>query len=315
MLLGSIRVACVAVFVGRASLAHAQARIAIPVSTRGAVTAGVIHLEGFLYRPRGTGPFPVVVLNHGSAGGSPKESLPAPRLAEYFVRHNMVVVVPMRRGRGRSEGVSLESEDRNCDPTSWRPGLDAAFADLTASIDYARHVAGVDSTRVLLAGVSRGGFLSVAYAARGVRRSSIAGVVNLVGAWVAQRDDRCPRDFNAISFAEFGREVTVPMLWLYTDNDPFNASASIEEYARVFRAAGGKVRFVMFRTVPVNGHALPDYPELWRDTTDAYLTSIGLARPDKGGGAVRPANPPEVSGSIPYVHVEMCRPWCAQTRP
>ena len=273
-----VRIAFVATLLVGASVAGAQARVTIPVPTRVGGTARALQLEGFLYRPRGTGPFPVVVLNHGSAAGAPKESWPAARLAEYFVQHNMVVVVPMRRGRGHSEGVSLESEERNCDPTSWRPGLDAAFADLTAAIDYARHVAGVDSTRVLLAGVSRGGFLSVAYAARGARRSSITGVVNWVGAWVAQRDDRCPRDFNEISFTEFGGDARAPMLWLYADNDPYNDATSIEKYARAFRAAGGKVQFVMCRTVPANGHSLPDYPELWRNTTDAYLASIGFAR-------------------------------------
>jgi dienelactone hydrolase len=277
-MVASVRITFIAALVVGASSARAQARITIPVSTRVAGTARVLQLEGFLYRPRGTGPFPVVVLNHGSAGGSPKASLPAARLAGYFVRHNMIVVVPMRRGRGRSEGVSLESEERNCDPTSWWPGLDAAFADLSAAIDFARHLSGVDSTRLLLAGVSRGGFLSVAYAARGARRSSITGVVNWVGAWVAQRDDRCPRDFNAISFAEFGREAAAPMLWLYADNDPFNDATSIEQYARAFHAAGGKAQCVLLHTTAEVGHALADYPELWRDTTDAYLASIGLAR-------------------------------------
>jgi dienelactone hydrolase len=254
--------------------ANAQQRISIPVATRDVRAGRVLHLEAFLYRPTGTGPFPVVVLSHGSAGGDPKASLPAPSLAAYFVERGMVVVVPMRRGRGRSDGASLESEERNCDLAAWQPGLDAAFEDLTGAIDYARQLPGVDSTRVLLVGVSRGGFLSVAYAAEGPRRTAVAGVINFVGAWVAQREDRCPRDFNELRFHAFGAETRLPMLWLYGERDPYNETAAINDYARSFRAAGGKARFVLFPNVPENGHALSSYPAVWRDSVDAYLRAL-----------------------------------------
>jgi uncharacterized protein len=46
----------------------------------------------------------------------------------------------------------------------------------------------------------------------------------------------------------------------------------------------------------------------WKFTMDLPMPGGGqihlFAYSEKGGGAVRPVNPPEVPGSIPYVHVE-----------
>ena len=68
----------------------------------------------------------------------------------------------------------------------------------------------VDATRVVLAGESRGGFLSVAYAAQGARRSRVVGVVKFVGGWVAQAEDRYPTDFNEVAFRRYGMPFTAP---------------------------------------------------------------------------------------------------------
>jgi dienelactone hydrolase len=272
-----IKFAALATLAALSREGSAQQPLAIPVTTHVGGTTHVLRLEAFLYRPAETGAFPLVIINHGSAGANPKQSIRAETLAAYFVRHGMTVVVPMRRGRGRSEGTSLESEERNCDPASWTPGIEAALDDITAVIDYAKRLPSVDSSRTLLVGVSRGGFLSVAYAARGARRASITGVVNFVGAWVAQREDQCPRDYNALSFEQFGRDTRTPMLWLYGDDDPFNSTSSIEAYARMFKAGGGKLGFALIRDVPENGHALPNYPRLWRDRTDVFIQSLRLA--------------------------------------
>jgi len=119
-----------------------------------------------------------------------------------------VVVAPMRRGRGRSSGVSLEGEEKNCDLSSWDAGLRAAMRDLDAIIEYAKSLPNADPRRLSLLGVSRGGFLSIAYAAEGKYKASIGSIINFVGGWVAQAEDRCPMDFNAVRFARYGAEVS-----------------------------------------------------------------------------------------------------------
>ena len=261
-------------------LAEAPRTVRIPVTQHaGSGQSATISLEAFVYEPAGPGKHPVAIFSHGSSGGSPKQSIPATIPARYLVSRGFTVIVPMRRGRGASEGVSLESEDKNCDVTSWWPGLDAAFEDLTATIDFARTLPDADTSRVVLAGASRGGFLSVAYAARGQRRAKVAGVINFVGGWVAQAEDNCPTDFNLVSYREFGARTRVPELWLYGDKDPFYSSESIRSYRAAFEQSGGKLRFDLIPSVSKNGHWLPNAPELWSGLVAQYLESIGLGSP------------------------------------
>lgn len=253
--------------------------LSIPVSTTAKGSTKELQLEAFIYKPAGDGKFPVVIFNHGSAGGDPARSLPSELQARYFVDRGFAVVVPMRRGRGKSQGVSLELEERNCDINSWAPGLSAAFEDVTAVIDYVQKLPFADSSRIILAGVSRGGFLSVAYAASGPRKSQLSGIINFVGGWVAQAEDNCSLDFNYISFMEFGKRTKISMRWLYGEHDAFYSSDSIQSYARVFRNGGGNVRFELIHGVPENGHWLPNYPKLWVGIVDEYLVSLGFVRP------------------------------------
>ncbi len=110
---------------GLASAAWGQAdvptgaRQQIRVPVRAHVPAdGTFTLQAFVYRPAGDGRHPLVVLSHGSSGGDPKLEVPQPELARFFTDRGFIVVVPMRRGRGKSGGTSLESEDKNCDPAS-----------------------------------------------------------------------------------------------------------------------------------------------------------------------------------------------------
>jgi dienelactone hydrolase len=260
------------------ALACAQAAqaVSIPVASATGATGTVIRLEAFVYEPVGDGPHPVVVFSHGSSAGRPKASLRARRQAEYFASRGFIVVVPMRRGRGGSTGLSLESEVKNCDIQSWAPGLQSSFEDLTAVLTYVQTLKGADASRVLLAGTSRGGFLSVAYSALGERRRILVGVINFAGGWVAQAEDNCPTDFNHISFAEFGHGTSVPSLWLYGENDTFYSTESIHGYAEAFRAKGALLRFQVVPGVPENGHGLADHPTLWAPIVDSYLQSIGI---------------------------------------
>jgi len=243
------------------------------------VPGSSIRLETFVYQPSGTGrsadrKFPVLIYNHGSSGGNPKLSIPARHIADYFVNRGFIVVVPMRRGRGNSSGESPEPEDRNCDPDYWKPGLRASSEDLSAVFEYVALIPQADPSSVILAGASRGGFLSVAYAAGGKYRQNIVGVINFVGGWVGQTDGKCGIDFNYVSFARFGAETRVPMLWLYGSPDIYYASRSVMSYHRVFAATGGNVRFRLIHGVPRNGHWLPGYPDLWARPVGSFLASL-----------------------------------------
>ena len=65
-------------------------------------------LEARVYRPAGTGPFPLVTINHGAPrpGTDVQQARPGfAAAARWFVRRGFAVVVPMRRGYGHSGGM------------------------------------------------------------------------------------------------------------------------------------------------------------------------------------------------------------------
>jgi dienelactone hydrolase len=231
-------------------------------------------LEATLYRPNPTDTFPVVIFNHGSTGMG---AIPVSRSftyavqATYFLRRGYAVIVPMRKGRGQSEGAYAESEERSCDFTTWTPGIASALEDLDGVIEYLSQQPYADVSHLLLAGVSRGGFLSVAYTAKGKYRSNVKGVINFVGGWVG---GRCPNDFNRWSYGEFGQSTTLNMLWLYAEGDSYYSPTAIHGYVQAFRDSGGVADFHLFRQVPENGHRLANYPDLWQATVDKYLDAL-----------------------------------------
>src|SRR5258707_4881732 len=63
--------------------------------------SGDITLHGVMYKPEGTGTFPAVVYNHGSAPGMMSEQAFA-ALGPVFARHGWVFFGPYRRGQGLS---------------------------------------------------------------------------------------------------------------------------------------------------------------------------------------------------------------------
>ena len=64
-------------------------------------SSGTITRHGVIYKPEGTGPFPALVYNHGSAAGMvSKEACDA--LGPVFVAHGWVFFGPYRRGQGLS---------------------------------------------------------------------------------------------------------------------------------------------------------------------------------------------------------------------
>src|SRR5262249_28966850 len=66
--------------------------------------SGGLRIQAYLYRPDGAGPFPVVIYNHGSRVGRERASVPNEFIGKMLTRAGYVVLVPERRGYGKSEG-------------------------------------------------------------------------------------------------------------------------------------------------------------------------------------------------------------------
>jgi len=267
--------------------------IALPASVPGVVTGSTVRipmteagpggkritLEATLYRPAGNGPHPALLFNHGSTGGgavAPSVRMRPSRQAQFFVERGFVVLAPMRRGRGESEGTHAEHEG-TCDADVLGAGLARAIEDVDAAMAYLRAQPWADPDRMLVGGQSRGGLLSVAYV--GVRPGPVRGVINFAGGWTSQRCDEGGRSFNQATFASAGGRTRVPMLWLYAEEDRYYSAAWVQRYYAAFDQAGGVATFHLFPAFGGDGHRLVDRVEIWRAAVDDFLRRLKLSSP------------------------------------
>ena len=250
--------------------------VRIPIAERGS-QGKRLTLEATLYRPAGDGPRPVLLFNHGSTGGgtvAPTMTLRPSQQAQFFVGRGYAVLAPMRRGRGASGGASQEYEG-TCDPDVLGAGLARAVEDIDAAMTYLRSQPWADPGRVIVAGQSRGGILSVAYAAQ--RPGALRAVINFAGGWTSQRCDEGGRGFNEATFASAGQRARIPMLWLYAEEDRYYSGEWIRRYHEAFAQAGGVVAFHLFPAFGSDGHRLVDRLEIWAPAVDQFLRQLNLA--------------------------------------
>jgi len=87
------------------SLAALESRRRQPPQIRN-FPSGQLHLQGFLWKPPGPGPFPAVLFNHGSGGAGrgphrwhDDDGSRGKKLGLLFVKHGYAFFYPCRRGR------------------------------------------------------------------------------------------------------------------------------------------------------------------------------------------------------------------------
>jgi len=233
---------------------------------------GVADLEVTLFRPRGPGPFPLAVLNHGRSP-SPAQVQPRFRplhVAYEFVRRGYAVVVPMRQGFARSGG---RDQAGDCDVVA-----DARHQarSIRHAVDWAARQPWADATRSVVIGQSHGGLAALAYAENPHPGTQL--VVNFAG---GVRKPACA-DWEASlvdAIAELGLGARLPSLWFYGDNDSHFAP-------RVWRAAhqrhvsnGGRALLAAFGTFGDDAHRLfgaRDGVRVWMPPLLEQLAAAGL---------------------------------------
>jgi dienelactone hydrolase len=119
-----------------------------------------LTLRGKLVTPAGGGPFPVVVIVHGSEEESAVESYFEPYL---FAANGIATLVYDKRGTGRSEGRYTQN-------------FDVLAGDVVAAVTWLRTRPEIDSKNIHLAGFSQGGWIAPLAALRdGKIRSLLIG--------------------------------------------------------------------------------------------------------------------------------------------
>ena len=177
----------------------------------------------------------------------------------------------MRRGRGASDGDYAEGYD--CSASTLASGVERGLTDIDAALAFTLAQSWADRRRFVIGGMSRGGFLSVLYPSS--RRLDVKGVINFAGGWTVERCDRVTH-FNEESCGRAGR-WTLPMLWLYSENDRNCSATAIRAYHRAFTSNGGAADLRIFPPIGHDGHILlPPAVAVWRHDVAEFLKRIGL---------------------------------------
>jgi len=234
---------------------------------------GSVTLETTVFQPNGTGPFPLIVINHGKDPGRPGLQ-PRDRfyhMASAFVKRGYAVMVPMRQGFSQSGG---RYRDHGCDMTA--NGYTQA-EDIRSTLDYARRQPWVDGERMVVAGQSYGGLATIALGTEDL--PGVRGLINFAGG-LRDDSDRCAWRSQLVSaFAEYGAKSKLPSLWMYGQNDSLFGPELAGRMHASYVQAGGRGRLVEFPSFKRDAHGMlasRDGEKVWLEDTERFLNEIGM---------------------------------------
>jgi pimeloyl-ACP methyl ester carboxylesterase len=219
---------------------------------------------------------PLAIINHGSDEGREATSMPVFYwLSRWFIERGYVVVLPQRRGHGATGGEAKESQDSCADPDHYASGSEAAN-DIEGVLRFMRHQDFIEPARVVVVGVSTGGWGALALAARnpeGVRL-----IVNFAGGRGAYAYGRagaiCAPDRLVKATAAFAQAARVPSLWYYAVNDSYFGPEIAASMAAAWNNAGGRASLKLLQPYGAEGHRIADDRggwKLWGETLDQSL--------------------------------------------
>src|SRR5262245_38142633 len=266
------------------TLAHAPASNDEPRPELVAIRSGTATLHAHVWRPAGKGPFPAVLINHGS--GRTREDLQ--RLGPYekqsetlgpvFARHGYVCVFLFRRGVGPSTDQGENAIDamnrefaahgqgaRNALQVELLEGRE--MDDALAALAFVRRLSDVDARRLAIIGHSFGGSLSVLMTER-EPTCRAAVVFSTAGySW-----DRSPE--LRVRLLEAARRTVVPLFFIHAENDySTNSGKSLDaELARLGKPHRLKIYPPVGRTAD-EGHDFPlNSVAAWEPDCFAFLS-------------------------------------------
>jgi len=199
-----------------------------------------LYLKAIVARLAAAGRFPLVVISHGSPRRiteAKKRDLDwADRIADDFARRGWAAATALRRGYGASDGAVADSYGTCNEPQFRAAGLMSA-QDIVQAVRYFQKQPYVDPTRVLLVGVSAGGFGSIAAAS--LAPTGVVAVVNFAGGrGSVSADVVCKPDELVEAYGDFGKTVRVPSLRIYSQNDHFFGPDLARRMFAAFKSSG-----------------------------------------------------------------------------
>jgi dienelactone hydrolase len=208
-------------------------------------SSGNLRIQAYLYKPDGDGPFPVVIYNHGSRDGRERVSVPFRYVGKILTNAGYAVLVPERRGYGKSDGSAWSEEVRN-NQSRLMARLQAETDDVLAAIDYLREIRFIDTTRMGIMGWSFGGIVTMLALSR-----STAFLVAIDQAGGALTWDRNAYVRNALIAA--AEKADTPTLFMVANND--RTTSSVTTLAEIFEKRGVPHRMLIYESfTPTQGY-------------------------------------------------------------
>ena len=227
-----------------------------------------VTLHGLLWHPAGQGPFPAILINHGS-GRTPEElarlgpyERQADTLGPVFARHGYVLLFLFRRGVGLSatqganaiDSMNLElaahgQQGRNTLQLQLLEGRE--MSDALAGLAFLRRLPDVDPHDIGLVGHSFGGSLTFLMAAR---EPEVRAVVIFSGAGYSWDRSRQLRQLLLSTAAH----VRAPVFLIHAAND-YSTGMGTALDARL-QQLGKSHRLKIYPAIgrtPEDGHAFP----------------------------------------------------------
>ncbi|MEI7408563.1 dienelactone hydrolase family protein [Pectobacterium aroidearum] len=238
-------------------------------------------LDAFVTRPVSQTKLPVVVITNGTVGTAEfdrwemnpnRESSTA--LA--FARHGYAAVTVLREGYGYSSG-GAEYSGGSCKQPLHKLAGEKDTRDILAALEVIRRQPWASPDKVVLAGMSAGGFAVLATSA--VNPPGVQAIINFDGGRGSiDGKSLCDRAGLINAFTTYGLTARIPSLWLYSSNDQSFTPEMGRAFSEAYRSGGGKAEFIEMPAFGKNGHVFMDTaPEdFWWKTVAGFLAQQHL---------------------------------------
>jgi dienelactone hydrolase len=231
-----------------------------------------VAAHALLFRPPGSGPFPLAVIAHASTQNVLRRAqMPQPEyaaLSAWLVARGFAVLMPERPGHGATGGKYLEDQS-GCDEANYSRAGHATADSIAAALNFMREQPFIRQDGTVVVGHSAGAWGALALAG-----SNPKGVSSII-AFAPGRGGRAndfpnqvcaPRTLISAA-AEFGHDARVPVVWLVSANDTYFSPELSRQLSDAFRAGGGRVDFRILAAYGSEGH--------WLAETDGGIRSAG----------------------------------------
>jgi dienelactone hydrolase len=254
-----------------------------------------IDLETTIFKPAGSGPFPIVVINHGKQGGSertqPRER-PLPAVRE-FLKRGYAVVVPMRQGFSNSGGSVLTP---GCNITS--NGIEQA-KDLNPILEWLSQQKWADTKNMIMMGQSHGGLTTLAYAQNPYPGFKL--FVNFAGGLKFFGGNCLWEQSLKQALKSYGQNTSATVLWFYGENDSLFPPVVIKPAFDEYKKGNPNVEMIVFGPFGKDAHGMFGSYEgipIWLPVLEKKMVDLNLPTEVIYPQFTRPKDisPPHASG-------------------